>query len=156
MNGLTPVLECIKNAGDAIAKHGFRPVFREENSIGVLTKNLLAYMPYPAEYHQISESEADAVLARGYAKVFSEVVSCQDEQTHAVDVTVCLLPDTNFNTEQMLSISTRQLQDSHHAVVWCVRTNKCAWRTALNPDFAFEFGDNNELTCLLWLKHWSN
>lgn len=156
MSKILPLLECIKNAGDAIAKHGFRPVFREEGSIGVLTKNMLAYLPYPAEFHQISERPEDAVLAAGYSKLFSEVSSMQDEQDYAVDVTVCLLPDLNFNSETLLSVCTRQLQDSHHAVVWCVKTQTCAWRTALNPDFAFEFGLANELTCLLWLKNWSN
>lgn len=155
MNNLSPLIECIRNAGEAVAKHGFRPVFREEHSVGVLTASMLDALPYPSTYYQIAEGPEDAYDARRRSKLFCDVSPCINEQSCAVDVTVCLLPDSTYNTEELLSISTRQLQDSHHAVVWAVRSGQ-AWRTALNPDFAFEFGGNNELTCLLWLKNWSN
>ena len=160
-----PFIQAISHAGYAIAKHGHRPVFREEGAgIGTVTSVLHSCLSYRADLFMFDKDEEQAARASKNTGLFCDV-GCILESHSKVDVVHTHGVLEHFNDTDIKHIVQRQVHEASHAVIAYVPSAKykepsfgderlltlSEWRRLVQPTHAFDFNDNHDI-CLMWIK----
>lgn len=160
-----PFIQAIAHAGWGVARHGVRPVLREEGAgIGTVTAVLHSDLNYRADYRMFDLDFEQAALASHNTGMFCAVGNILEAHSK-VDVIHSHGVLEHFCDSDIQQTVQRQQEDASHAVVAYVPSRRYKtpsfgderllslgeWRNIAKPTHSFDFNQGYDI-CLMWIK----